>query len=96
MLHAIVSENFFNISPLDDRDLDYTQMFERDGKRYLKPLADLDVEYWSTLCVGVRAYIDQDRVVGRQRRLSIDRPLVRQTTEHRGCRLRAPAPPSSM
>jgi len=33
MLHAIVSENFFNISPLDDRDLDYT--LERDGKAYL-------------------------------------------------------------
>ena len=92
MLHAIVSENF---SSTLVRWM-IAIMFERDGKRYLKPLADLDVEYWSTLCVGVRAYIDQDRVVGRQRRLSIDRPLVRQTTEHRGCRLRAPAPPSSM
>jgi len=64
MLHAIVSENF---SSTLVRWM-IAIMFERDGKRYLKPLADLDVEYWSTLCVGVRAYIDQDRVVGRQRR----------------------------
>jgi hypothetical protein len=53
MLHAIISESFFNIRPLDDRDLNYIQMVERDGKRYLKRLADLDVEHWNALGVGL-------------------------------------------
>jgi len=28
-------------------------MFERDGKRHLKRLADLDVKHWNALCVGL-------------------------------------------
>ena len=61
MLHAIISKSFFSISPSEDLDLDYIQMFERDGKRYLKRLADLDVEHWNALCTGLWAYIDADR-----------------------------------
>ena len=61
MLHAIISKSFFSISPSEDLDLDYIQMFERDGKRYLKRLADLDVEHWNVLCLDLRAYIDADQ-----------------------------------
>jgi hypothetical protein len=34
-------------------------MFERDGRCYLKRLAD--VEHWNALCIDLWAYIDADR-----------------------------------
>jgi hypothetical protein len=41
-------------------------MFERDGQRYLKRLADLDVEHWNALCIDLWAYIDAGSAPRRQ------------------------------